>query len=81
MLNKIDLQYVCHVERNVKYSPKKMWYIANLIRGMSIDDALDQIGFVLQKGSAVVKEALLAAQKKAVEEHNVEFKSNLWVCK
>ncbi|XP_051169017.1 39S ribosomal protein L22, mitochondrial [Leptopilina boulardi] len=71
--------FVCHVEKNVKYSPKNMWYVANLIRGMTIDDAIDQISFVLKKGGAIVKEALLAAQKKAVEEHNVEFKSNLWV--
>lgn len=58
-----------------------MWYVANLVRGMTIDDAIEQISFVLKKGGAIVKEALLTAQKKAVEEHNVEFKSNLWVCK
>lgn len=71
--------YVCHSIRNIKYSPKKMWYVANLVRGMSIDEAIKQINFVLKKGGAAVKQALLEAQQMAVEQHNVEFKSNLWV--
>jgi len=71
--------YVCHIKENIKYSPKKMWYIASFIRGMSIDEALKQISFVLKKGAGDVKQALLEAQELAVRNHNVEFKSNLWV--
>lgn len=57
-----------------------MWYVANLVRGMSVDEALKQISFVLKKGGAFVKEAIEEAQEMAVKDHNVEFKSNLWVC-
>jgi large subunit ribosomal protein L22 len=64
---------------NIKYSPFKMWYVASMIRGMSIDEALKQLSFVNKLGAVHVKEALLEAQKLAVEKHNVEFKSNLWV--
>lgn len=56
-----------------------MWYVATFIRGMSIDEALKQLSFVLKKGASAVKETLLEAQEMAVKEHNVEFKSNLWV--
>lgn len=73
------LQYVCHVKENIKYSYKKMWYIACLIRGMPIDEALKQLSFVRKKGAVAVKETLLEAQDLALKEHNVEFKSNLWV--
>ncbi|XP_012285654.1 39S ribosomal protein L22, mitochondrial [Orussus abietinus] len=71
--------YVCHQKLNIKYSPKKMWYIACLVRGMSVDEAVKQLNFVLKKGGTAVKETILEAQQLAVEQHNVEFKSNLWV--
>lgn len=73
------MQYVCHIKENIKYSPKKMWYVASFIRGMTVDEALKQLSFVLKKGAADVKQAILECQEKAVKFHNVEFKSNLWV--
>lgn len=74
-------QFVCHQKENLKYSPKKLWYVACLIRGMPIDEAIRQMRFVTKKGGQFVLEALLEAQEMAVKEHNVEFKSNLWVGK
>jgi len=71
--------YVCHMKANVKYSPKKMWYIAGFVRGMSVDEAVKQLSFMHRKGAEIAKETILEAQRLAVEEHNVEFKSNLWV--
>lgn len=56
-----------------------MWYIACLIRGMPIDEAIRQMRFVSKKGATHILEVLLEAQEKAVKEHNIEFKSNLWV--
>lgn len=56
-----------------------MWYVSTFIRGMSIDEAIKQLSFVLKKGASAVIETLLEAQEIAVKEHNVEFKSNLWV--
>ncbi|XP_024872808.1 39S ribosomal protein L22, mitochondrial [Temnothorax curvispinosus] len=71
--------YVCHMKANIKYSPKKMWYIAGFVRGMSVDEAVKQLSFLHKKGAIIAKEVILEAQRLAVEEHNVEFKSNLWV--
>lgn len=56
-----------------------MWYIACLIRGMTIDEAIRQLRFVAKKGAVSILETLQEAQEKAVKDHNVEFKSNLWV--
>lgn len=67
------------MKTNIKYSPKKMWYIACLIRGMSIEEAIKQLSFILKEGAASVKETLIEAQEKAVKRHNVEYKTNLWV--
>lgn len=74
-------QFICHQKANIKYSPEKMWYIACLIRGMTIDEAVRQLRFVAKRGAVSILDTLLEAQEKAVKEHNVEFKSNLWVGK
>lgn len=58
-----------------------MWYIAVFVRGMSVDEAVRQLSFVQKKGSDFAKEAILEAQELAVQKHNVEFKSNLWIGK
>ncbi|XP_071522841.1 large ribosomal subunit protein uL22m isoform X2 [Panulirus ornatus] len=71
--------FVCHMKTNIKYSPSKMWYVACLVRGLRIDDAINQLKFVHKKGSVAARETLEEAQKIAVRDHNVEFPSNLWV--
>ncbi|XP_066993011.2 large ribosomal subunit protein uL22m isoform X2 [Anabrus simplex] len=71
--------FVCHMKANIKYSPWKMWYIASLVRGMTVDEAVKQLNFVNKKGAAIAKDVILEAQQLAVEKHNVEFKTNLWV--
>ncbi|KAL3266785.1 hypothetical protein HHI36_010943 [Cryptolaemus montrouzieri] len=71
--------YVCHQRTNIKYSPKKMWYIACLVRGMTVDKAIEQLKFVPKKGAKDVLEVIEEAKALAVKDHNVEFGSNLWV--
>uniref|UniRef100_F7C7C5 Large ribosomal subunit protein uL22m n=1 Tax=Ornithorhynchus anatinus TaxID=9258 RepID=F7C7C5_ORNAN len=70
---------VYHCRRQIKYSNEKMWYVAKLVRGMSIDQALAQLEFNDKKGAKIVREVLLEAQDLAVRKHNVEFKSNLYI--
>ena len=60
---------------------KNLWYIAKLVEGMTVDEALKQLTFVPKKGSYYIKEAIKEAQEIAVKEHNVEFRSNLWISK
>ncbi|XP_076024699.1 large ribosomal subunit protein uL22m [Genypterus blacodes] len=68
-----------HSRRQIKYSKDKMWYLAKLIRGMSIDQAITQMEFNDKKGATSIKEVLLEAQEMAVKNHNVEYRSNLYV--
>ncbi|KAI1903559.1 hypothetical protein AGOR_G00028430 [Albula goreensis] len=68
-----------HCRRQIKYSKDKMWYLAKLIRGMTIDQAIAQLEFNDKKGAKIMKEVLLEAQEMAVKNHNVEYKSNLYV--
>ncbi|XP_033834392.1 39S ribosomal protein L22, mitochondrial [Periophthalmus magnuspinnatus] len=70
---------IYHSKRQFKYSKDKLWYLAKLVRGLSIDEALAQLEFSDKKGAKVMKEALLEAQEMAVKNHNVEYKSNLYV--
>ncbi|XP_062391734.1 39S ribosomal protein L22, mitochondrial [Sardina pilchardus] len=70
---------VHHCRRQIKYSKDKMWYLAKLIRGMTIDQAVAQLEFNDKKGAKIMKEVLLEAQEMAVRNHNVEYKSNLYV--
>ncbi|XP_077402824.1 large ribosomal subunit protein uL22m [Vanacampus margaritifer] len=68
-----------HARRQIKYSKDKMWYLAKMIKGMSIDEAMAQLEFNDKKGAKIMKEVLLEAQEMAVKNHNVEYKSNLYV--
>ena len=56
-----------------------MWYVACLIRGMSVDEAKKQLTYVRKKGSVTVLKALNEAIEMAVKDHGVEFRTNLWV--
>ncbi|XP_033500857.1 large ribosomal subunit protein uL22m [Epinephelus lanceolatus] len=68
-----------HSRRQIKYSKDKMWYLAKMIRGMSIDQAIAQLEFNDKKGAKIMKEVLEEAQEMAVRNYNVEYKSNLYV--
>ncbi|XP_018426617.1 PREDICTED: 39S ribosomal protein L22, mitochondrial [Nanorana parkeri] len=70
---------VYHCRRQIKYSPDKLWYLAKLIKGMSIDQAIAQLEFSDKKGAKIMKEVLLEAQELAVRSHHVEYKSNLHI--
>ncbi|KZC07015.1 39S ribosomal protein L22, mitochondrial [Dufourea novaeangliae] len=70
--------YVCNMKKDIKYSPLKMWYVACFVRGMTVDEAIKQLSFLNKKGAAIAKEVILEAQNMAAD-HNIEFKSNLWV--
>lgn len=75
----ICFQYVCHEIKNLKYSEKKMWYVAMLIRGMTVDEARRQLKQVHRKGATAVTRALNEAVEMAIKDHGVEFRTNLWV--
>lgn len=68
-----------HYRENIKSSPKKMWYAMNFIRGLNVDEAIKQLKFMPYKTAQITAEVLKEAQDKAIQDHNFEFKSNMWV--
>ncbi|GAB1296105.1 39S ribosomal protein L22, mitochondrial [Apodemus speciosus] len=56
LVNLGDQQEIYHCRRQIKYSKDKMWYLAKMIRGMSIDQALAQLEFNDKKGAQIIKE-------------------------
>lgn len=58
-----------------------MHFVAVMVRGLSVDEALRQLAVCVKKGAPYIRDAILEAQEMAVKDHNVEFKSNLWVGK
>ncbi|OQV16616.1 putative 39S ribosomal protein L22, mitochondrial [Hypsibius exemplaris] len=68
-----------HMRTQIRYSMQNLWYSAQMIRGLSIDDALNQLEFHNKKGSAIIREVLLEAQEMALRDHNFEFKSKMWI--
>lgn len=68
-----------HYWSNVKYSPKKMWYVNKFVRGMNVDEAIKQCSFMKYKGGQLMARFLEEAQMLAVKEHNFEYKSKMWI--
>lgn len=56
-----------------------MWYAMNFIRGLNVDEAIKQLKFMPYKTAQITAEVLKEAQDKAIQDHNFEFKSNMWV--
>lgn len=53
---------VCHQRTNIKGSPDKAWYLAAMVRGMSIDEAIKQLSFHKKKVATDLVETLKEAQ-------------------
>ncbi len=50
---------VYYSRQQIKHSMRKMWYIATFVKGMMIDDALNQLQFINKKGAGIVREVWL----------------------
>ncbi|KAL4229852.1 54S ribosomal protein L22 [Mactra antiquata] len=70
---------IYHQLHTLPVTPKKLWYPAFLVRGLSIDEAIRQCEFNKTLGATFVKKALIEAQDMAVRNFHIEFRSNLWV--
>ncbi|CAH8541332.1 unnamed protein product [Heterobilharzia americana] len=70
---------VTHRREDILYSQKKLWFLAHLIRGRSVDDAFAQLGFRPEKGARILEEVLEEAIESAVKEHDFEFCTKIWI--
>ncbi|XP_067947969.1 large ribosomal subunit protein uL22m-like [Watersipora subatra] len=70
---------VYHQRCHIRYQQQKMLYLCRMVRGMSVDEAKKQLPFKQREGAQILKEIIEEAQDLAVEKHNVEYRSNLWI--
>ena len=63
----------------LQYSRKRLWFLGYMIRGLSVEEALKQLGFRSEKGARILEDAIQEGIRRAVDEELVEFSSNLWV--
>ncbi|MCD4811150.1 50S ribosomal protein L22 [bacterium] len=58
--------------KNIAQSAQKLRLIVDLVRGKSVDEALDILEFTNKKGSLFVKKAILSGVANAREQYGVE---------
>uniref|UniRef100_A0A0K0G2I3 Large ribosomal subunit protein uL22m n=1 Tax=Strongyloides venezuelensis TaxID=75913 RepID=A0A0K0G2I3_STRVS len=70
---------VFHCEKQIHFSPKRMWQACELVIGMNVDEAILQLELQQIKGCLILAEALGKARKRASDEFNIEFPSDMHV--
>jgi len=71
---------IYHGRKDVRYSYRKLFHLAKLIKLMNIDEAISFLRYVNSKGATIIREVLVEAKEKAEKEH-IEFKSNFHIVK
>ena len=66
--------------KNVMLSPQKGRLVADLIRGLPVDLALERLNFSRKKAAAVMKKVLNSAIANAENNHGADI-DNLFVCR
>merc|ERR1712048_368050 len=72
---------IYHCKRDIRIMPKKLIYMAHVVKWLPIEDAIAQMKFSGKIAGVYIKEVLEEAQKKAVEEYGVQDKKNLYVAR
>uniref|UniRef100_A0A915KC50 Large ribosomal subunit protein uL22m n=1 Tax=Romanomermis culicivorax TaxID=13658 RepID=A0A915KC50_ROMCU len=70
---------IFYLRENVKHSHMKLWYACQFVRGKNVDEAITQLQYFARKAAVIMRECLLDAQHKAVEEQKVEYAGNMYV--
>lgn len=60
------------VARYIRISPRKVRYVADLVRGKKVDEAMSILRFTRRGASRVVQKVLASAIANATENHNMD---------
>ncbi|MBN2073050.1 MAG: 50S ribosomal protein L22 [Actinobacteria bacterium] len=60
------------VEKFIRMSPRKLRYVADMVRKKDVNKAVDLLTFTPQKGALVVKKAIMSAAANATENHKMD---------
>ena len=59
------------VEKFIRISPRKLRYVADVIRTKRVDDAVDLLTFTTKKAALIIKKAVQSAVANATENHKM----------
>lgn len=60
------------VEKFIRISPRKLRYIADIVRNKSVEEAVDILTFTPKKAAVIVKKAVESAAANAAENHDMD---------
>lgn len=60
------------VEKYIRMSPRKIRYVADMIKSKPIEDAIDILSFTPREAAVVVKKAIQSAVANATENHKMK---------
>jgi large subunit ribosomal protein L22 len=78
--NKTEEKIVKVSVKNIAQSPFKLRLVADMVRGMKAEDAVDTMKFLNRKGALTVKKAILSGIENAVNKYGAE-KENITISK
>lgn len=59
------------VEKFIRISPRKLRYVADVIRAKRVDDAVDLLTFTTKKAALIIRKAVQSAAANATENHKM----------
>lgn len=59
------------VEKFIRISPRKLRYVADIIRAKRVDDAVDLLTFTTKKAALIIRKAVQSAAANATENHKM----------
>jgi len=59
------------IEKFIRISPRKLRYIADIVRNKSVEEAVDILTFTPKKAASIVKKAVESAAANAAENHDM----------
>ena len=60
------------IEKFIRISPRKLRYVADVVRNKSVEEAVDILTFTPKKAASILKKAVESAAANATENHEME---------
>lgn len=59
------------IEKFIRISPRKLRYVADVVRSKKVEEAVDLLTFTQKKAASIIKKAVESAAANAMENHDM----------
>jgi large subunit ribosomal protein L22 len=59
------------IEKFIRISPRKLRYVADVVRSKKVEEAVDMLTFTQKKAALILKKAVESAAANAIENHDM----------